>query len=136
MKFLIQSRVPIARPDDFFAEMMKTDEHMGKVKSRLLKQQVKIQTFEERKLRAENKKFHKAIKDHTMKEKHSVKRENMEAISKLKTKIQERSRAGDDQMEDAEFNKIMLGNKQKTRVGSKVIDVVRKQQQEHNRKKN
>jgi len=26
MRFLIQSKVPIARPDDFFAEMLKSDE--------------------------------------------------------------------------------------------------------------
>jgi rRNA-processing protein EBP2 len=37
MKFLIQSNTPISRPDDFFAEMLKSDEHMAKVKGRLLK---------------------------------------------------------------------------------------------------
>lgn len=76
MKFLVSAKVPIARPDDFYAEMLKDDEHMLKVKSRLLRQQVKIKTFEEKKLRAENKKFHKALKDFKMKSKHSQKREN------------------------------------------------------------
>ena len=47
MTFLLQANVAIGRPDDFFAEMLKNDEHMVKVKSRLLKQQVKIKTFEE-----------------------------------------------------------------------------------------
>jgi len=132
MQFLIQSKVPIARPDDFFAEMMKTDNHMGKVKSRLLKQQVKIQTFEEKKMRVENKKFHKAIKDYKMKAKHTEKRENMDAITKLKQKIKEKAKAGDDDVAEDEFNKIMLGNKKQTkRVGSRVIDVVREKQQEH-----
>jgi Eukaryotic rRNA processing protein EBP2 len=42
--------------------MLKTDEHMAKVKSRLLQQQQKVQTFEEKKQKLENKKFHKAIK--------------------------------------------------------------------------
>ena len=59
--------MPISRPDDFFAEMMKNDTHMVKVKSRLLRQQVKIKTFEEKKLKQENKKFHKALKDFKMK---------------------------------------------------------------------
>ena len=36
LTFLVQSGVPIGRPDDFFAEMLKGDEHMLKVKSRLL----------------------------------------------------------------------------------------------------
>ena len=80
MQFLIQSKVPISRPDDFFAEMLKSDQHMSNVKSRLLKQQVKIKTFEEKKQRAENKKFHKAIKEFKMKAKHSEKRENLEQI--------------------------------------------------------
>ena len=48
MQFLVQSRVPISRPDDFLAEMLKSDGHMAQVKSRLLKQQVKIKTFEEK----------------------------------------------------------------------------------------
>jgi len=37
MEILVQAKIPISRPDDFFAEMLKSDEHMAKVKSRLLK---------------------------------------------------------------------------------------------------
>jgi hypothetical protein len=44
--------------------MLKTDDHMRKVKSRFLQQQQKIATFEEKKQKLENKKFHKAIKDY------------------------------------------------------------------------
>ena len=72
--------MPISRPDDFFAEMLKSDEHMAKVKGRLLKQQTKIKTFEEKKARAENKKFHKALKDFKMKAKHQEKRDNLDQI--------------------------------------------------------
>lgn len=38
MGILVQAQVPISRPDDFLAEMLKTDVHMAKVKSQLLKQ--------------------------------------------------------------------------------------------------
>ena len=96
----------ISRPDDFFAEMMKNDTHMVKVKSRLLRQQVKIKTFEEKKLKQENKKFHKALKDFKMKNKHNQKRENLEMITQLKQKIKEK---GDD-MDDKDFAKIMKTN--------------------------
>lgn len=72
--------MPISRPDDFFAEMLKTDEHMAKVKSRLLRQQTKIKSFEEKKQRTENKKFHKALKDFKMKAKHQEKRDNLDTI--------------------------------------------------------
>jgi len=99
---LVQSGVPIGRPDDFYAEMLKTDEHMVKVKSKLLKQQVKIKTFEEKKLRAENKKFHKALKDFKMKNKHQQKRDNMEMIGKLKQRIQDKGDVG-----EREFDRIM-----------------------------
>lgn len=37
MQILVQAKVPISRPDDFFAEMLKDDAHMAKVKSKLLK---------------------------------------------------------------------------------------------------
>lgn len=62
MQILVQAKVPISRPDDFFAEMLKDDAHMIKVKAKLLAQQKKIYKFEEKKSKQENKKFHKAIK--------------------------------------------------------------------------
>lgn len=98
--------MPISRPDDFFAEMLKNDTHMVKVKSRLLRQSVKIKTFEEKKLKQENKKFHKALKDFKMKNKNNQKRENLEMITQLKQKIKEK---GDD-MDDKDFAKIMKTN--------------------------
>ena len=70
MEILVQAKIPISRPDDFFAEMLKTDEHMAKVKSRLLQQSKKVASFEEKKQRFENKKFHKAIKAYKQGEKH------------------------------------------------------------------
>lgn len=131
MQFLVQSGVPISRPDDFLAEMYKTDEHMAKVKSRILQQQVKIKTFEEKKQRAENKRFHKALKDFKMKAKHSEKRENMEQINQLKRKIKEK---GDD-MEDADFDRVMKGKRAPAK-SPKVLDSVREKVRQRNKKKN
>ena len=102
--------------------MLKSDSHMANVKSRLLRQQAKIKSFEEKKQRAENKKFHKAIKDFKMKAKHAEKRENLEQIQKLKKRVKEK---GDD-MDEADFDKIMKG--QPGRGGKKrqnVIDTVK-----------
>jgi rRNA-processing protein EBP2 len=70
MEICVQAKVPIDRPEDFFAEMIKSDDHMKQVKSRLLKQQQKIQKFEEKKGAMENKKFHKAIKQFTQQKRH------------------------------------------------------------------
>ena len=134
MQFLVQSKCPISRPDDFFAEMLKTDEHMAKVKGRLLKQQTKIKSFEEKKQRAENKKFHKALKDFKMKAKHAEKRDNLEQIKQLKQRIRER---GDD-MADADFDKFMSSkpSQGKGKQGARTIDTVREKERERQRKKN
>ena len=140
MQFLVQSRVPISRPDDFLAEMLKTDHHMANVKGRILKQQVKIKTFEEKKQRTENKKFHKALKDHKMKAKHAEKRENMDQINQFKQRIRER---GDD-MADEDFDRMMgsgsKGGRQGTRVGKggqrRTLDTVRENVRQKNKKKN
>ncbi len=136
MQFLVQSKVPISRPDDFLAEMLKTDHHMSQVKSRLLKQQVKIKTFEEKKQRDENKKFHKALKDFKMKAKHTEKRENLESINQLKKKIRER---GDD-MADEDFEKFNSGKppmgRKGARDGNRTLDKVRDNERQRQKKKN
>ena len=103
MEILVQAKVPIERPDDFFAEMLKTDDQMKKVKQRIMKQQHKIQTFEDKKQKEENRKFHKAIKDFTQKKRHEEKKDNIKAIDELKSDI----RAGKE-LTDKDFNKIMM----------------------------
>lgn len=109
--------------------MLKSDKHMTSVKSRLLKQQVKIKTFEEKKQRAENKKFHKAIKDFKMKAKHQEKRDNQSQINKLKQTIRDRG----DNIEEKDFKKIMYDGVPNTpgrgsKAGKRsVIDKVKQQ---------
>lgn len=57
----IKEGIKTQRPDDFLAEMYKKDQVMQKIKNRLVKQQVKIQNFEEKRHRMENKKFAKQV---------------------------------------------------------------------------
>ena len=40
-------KIPFTRPLDFFAEMIKSDEHMGKVKDRLIFESKKMDAFEQ-----------------------------------------------------------------------------------------
>ena len=126
MQILVQAKIPISRPDDFFAEMLKSDEHMAKVKSRLLQQQQKVQTFEEKKSRLENKKFHKAIKAYKQTERHQEKRENFKKIDQLKKKINESK--GNAEVDEREFNKLFNGGSESRGNGGrrqKVIDRVK-----------
>lgn len=120
----MQAKIPISRPDDFFAEMLKSDEHMAKVKSRLLQQQQKVQTFEEKKSRLENKKFHKAIKAYKQTERHQEKRDNFKKIDQLKKKIKESK--GNGEVDEREFNKLFNGGgNQGGGRRQKVIDKVK-----------
>lgn len=110
---------------------------MAKVKARLLKQEVKIKSFEEKKQRTENKKFHKALKDFKMKAKHAEKRDNLDQIKQFKQRIREK---GDDNA-DADFDKIMMKGKGPSTGsrGSKpgrTIDTVRENVRQHQKKKN
>jgi hypothetical protein len=69
--------------------MLKTDQHMKNIRQRLLSQQAKIKSFEDKKTRGENKKFHKALRDHKMRSKHAEKAENLKNIEKLKKRVKQ-----------------------------------------------
>ena len=51
--------IPTQRPHDYFAENVKTDGHMAKIKDRLILEEKKMDAFEQRKMRDENRKFAK-----------------------------------------------------------------------------
>ncbi|KAJ0897709.1 putative eukaryotic rRNA processing [Helianthus annuus] len=51
--------LPFLRPDDYYAEMVKTDTHMEKIKGRLLSEKRRIEEAEERRKARENKKKRK-----------------------------------------------------------------------------
>lgn len=92
---LKQEKVPFERPLDYFAEMMKDDEHMGKVKGKLLEEaERKKRSQEARKLR-DLKKFGKQVQVAKLQEREKEKKQAMEKIQILK-----RKRAGAD-VEDA-----------------------------------
>ena len=55
-------KISVARPPDYFVEMVKSDEQMKKVKQKLLKQQNNIEKFEERKRRKQDQKFAKKVR--------------------------------------------------------------------------
>lgn len=61
---LTKMDVPFLRPDDYFAEMLKTDQHMAKVKVRLIRQQEGVFNTEQRRKQQHNKKFGKQARTH------------------------------------------------------------------------
>ena len=80
-------KVKINRPDDFFAEMLKNDKTMERIRKSIIEETNHIKKFEERKQKMQNLKFSKAIKDFKNKEKSSFKKKTAEGIEKWKSRI-------------------------------------------------
>ena len=77
----------INRPDDYFVEMLKSDEQMMKVKKQIINEQQYIKKFEAKKQKMQNIKFAKSIKDFQNKEKSSFKRQTLQGVEKWKKHI-------------------------------------------------
>ncbi|KAM4055959.1 eukaryotic rRNA processing protein EBP2 domain-containing protein [Hirsutella rhossiliensis] len=86
---LLAEGIPFSRPKDYFAEMVKEDAHMEKVKAKLVEEaSAKKAAAEARKLR-DLKKFGKQVQVAKLQERHKAKRETLDKIKTLKRKRQE-----------------------------------------------
>jgi rRNA-processing protein EBP2 len=81
---LISEGVPFSRPKDYFAEMVKEDAHMEKIKAKLVEEASnKKAAAEARKLR-DLKKFGKQVQVSKLQERQKAKRETLDKIKTLK----------------------------------------------------
>ncbi|WQF80015.1 Putative eukaryotic rRNA processing [Colletotrichum destructivum] len=88
---LIQEKVPFSRPNDYFAEMIKDDGQMQKVKAKLIDEaSSKKAAAEARKLR-DLKKFGKQVQVAKLQERQKAKKDTLDKIKTLKRKRQEGS---------------------------------------------
>ncbi|XP_038068773.1 probable rRNA-processing protein EBP2 [Patiria miniata] len=76
--------LPTKRPEDYFAEMAKTDEHMRKVRKRLIGKQLTIERSEKAKKLRELKKFGKKIQHEVLLKRQKEKKELMESVKKFR----------------------------------------------------
>ncbi|CAN1842664.1 Probable rRNA-processing protein EBP2 homolog [Linum perenne] len=81
--------LPFLRPPDYYAEMVKSDAHMVKVKSRLLAEKRNMEEAEERKKAREAKKMSKEVQAQKQKERTSQKKNEIEAVKKWRKQRQE-----------------------------------------------
>jgi len=79
---LLQEDIPYTRPEDFFAEMIKTDDHMSKVKSVLLRENRLIEEAQERTKIRIHRKFSKKAQTEVQQQRRKEKKEELEAIKK------------------------------------------------------
>merc|ERR1719169_247807 len=85
--------VDATRPNDFYAEMMKSDYQMLKIRQNLTNEQKKIAAVEQRKKNKTEKKFAKEVQSARIKEKQAEKVKRIENIEKFKA--EKRSRKHD-----------------------------------------
>lgn len=76
--------IPISRPDDYFAEMAKSDEHMQKVRENLMKKQTMVQRSEKVRQLRQQKKIAKQTQVEATLKKHAEKRKLMEEVKKYR----------------------------------------------------
>ncbi|KAK3826881.1 MAG: eukaryotic rRNA processing [Linnemannia elongata] len=76
------------RPSDYFAEMIKTDDHMAKIRQRLLDENASIEASERAKAQRELKKFGKKVQTEKRLEREKAKADALDKITALKKKRQ------------------------------------------------
>ncbi|CAN0096491.1 unnamed protein product [Ectocarpus sp. 4 AP-2014] len=112
---LVAANVPYKRPEDFLCEMVKTDAHMDKIKDKLIFEQQKMDAFEQRKARQEQRKYAKELNSNKVAEKSKRKKEGLEEIEQWK-KGAKRSRGGP-LADDDGLDAVLSGNKAGGREG-------------------
>lgn len=77
-------KFPFTRPADYFAEMVKSDSHMERIRQRLLNESAEIKRSEEKRKERQNKKYGKQIQVEKQKERERAKKDLDERIKGLK----------------------------------------------------
>ncbi|TPX06937.1 uncharacterized protein E0L32_011161 [Thyridium curvatum] len=88
---LLAEKVPFSRPNDYFAEMVKPDELMEKVKAKLIEDATAKKAAAEARKQRDLKKFGKQVQVAKLQERAKAKKETLEKIKTLKRKRQENS---------------------------------------------
>ncbi|KAK1942206.1 putative rRNA-processing protein EBP2 [Phytophthora citrophthora] len=103
--------VAYKRPDDYFAEMLKSDAHMAKVKDKLIYEQKKITAVEERKKSQAHRKVAKEIQAEKVKERNQQKKDTLEAVKQWKKRKGNDKRGGLKDDDDTELDSIVSGKR-------------------------
>ena len=74
--------VATRRPDDFYAEMVKSDEHMKRVRAELIFEQTKQETTDERRKAREQKQYGKQVQAEKIKERTLAKKDSIKNLDK------------------------------------------------------
>ncbi|KAK3167049.1 hypothetical protein OEA41_010174 [Lepraria neglecta] len=78
--------VAFSRPNDYFAEMVKSDEHMGKIKAKMVDEAANKKAAAEARRQRDLKKFGKQVQVAKLQERDKAKRDTLDKINLLKRK--------------------------------------------------
>lgn len=76
--------IPFSRPTDYFAEMVKSDEHMGKIKSKMVDEAANKKAAGDARKQRDLKRFGKQIQVAKSQERDKAKKEMLDKINLLK----------------------------------------------------
>jgi rRNA-processing protein EBP2 len=83
-KLLKAEGIPFTRPTDYFAEMVKADEHMAKIKAKLIDEAASKKASAEARKQRDLKKFGKQVQVAKLQERDKERKQTMEKIKVLK----------------------------------------------------
>lgn len=89
-------KVPFLRPLDYFAEMVKNDEHMDKIKGKLVREASEKKAREDARKQRNLKKFGKQVQNATLQRRQLEKKDALDKIKDLKKKRKASEITGDD----------------------------------------
>ncbi|ETW08302.1 hypothetical protein H310_00920 [Aphanomyces invadans] len=107
---LLKENIPYKRPDDYFAEMLKSDAHMARVKDKLIFEQKKMNAVEERKKSQAHKKVAKELQSQKAKKRLKEKNDTLEAVKQWKKRKNTNAASAVGGVDDDEsFEKMLEG---------------------------
>nr|ODN93922.1 rRNA-processing protein EBP2 [Cryptococcus depauperatus CBS 7841] len=118
-KLATKHGIPFTRPDDYYAEMVKSDEHMERVRTKLVEEAQTIKKSEAAKKQRDLKKFGKQIQQEKLKQREQDKKSFDERVQGLKRKRKEGMEIGEDGDEfDIAVEDAMKGRTEKLGRGT------------------
>ncbi|KAL1412823.1 rRNA-processing protein EBP2 [Vanrija albida] len=92
--------IPFTRPNDYYAEMVKSDEHMERVRTKLVEEAQGIKKSEEAKKQRELKKYGKQIQVENLKAREQDKKSFADRVAGIKRKRKDGAEIGDEGDDD------------------------------------
>ncbi|XP_057311380.1 probable rRNA-processing protein EBP2 [Hydractinia symbiolongicarpus] len=108
--------IPTERPDDYFAEMVKTDVHMQKIRQKLLDRKTSMEKSEKAKKQRQLKKIGKKVQQDVLQKRQQEKKKMLETVDRIKKgkeKFNDFHKRNDDDMFNVSKEDKRSGQKRK-----------------------